>query len=142
MKKRCQRGPQKSCFGIQDGDMGLPGSTYPLIFDVLVRCQKIIIFGCLPDGPKNRAVERQIVKRSLRVFASAKFLGGRGPQNQLKVGPFDHWTSQKGSRHAVGPKARRIYMYICIYIYIYSCMYENSHAKVYKLLYIYIYIYV
>ena len=36
MKKRCQRGPQKSCFLIQNDDMGLPGSTYPLIFDVLV----------------------------------------------------------------------------------------------------------
>ena len=36
MKKRCQRGPQKSCFGVQNGDMGLPGSTNPLIFDVLV----------------------------------------------------------------------------------------------------------
>ena len=54
MKKRCQRGPQKSCFWIQNGDMGLPVSTYHLIFDVLVRCPKIIIFGRLPDGPKNR----------------------------------------------------------------------------------------
>ena len=51
MKKRYQRGPQKSCFGIQNGDMGLPVSTYLLIFDVLVRCQKIIIFGCPPEGP-------------------------------------------------------------------------------------------
>ena len=63
MKKRCQRGPQKSCFLVQNGDMGLPGSTYPLIFDVLVRCQKIIIFGCPPEGPtnlENRALERQL----------------------------------------------------------------------------------
>ena len=36
MKKRCQRGSQKSVFLIQNGDMGLPGLTYPLIFDVLV----------------------------------------------------------------------------------------------------------
>ena len=28
----------------QNGEMGLPGSTYPLFFDVLVRCQKIIVF--------------------------------------------------------------------------------------------------
>ena len=33
--------------------MGLPVSTYHLIFDVLVRCQKIIIFGRLPDGPQK-----------------------------------------------------------------------------------------
>ena len=41
--------------------MGVPSSTYRLIFNVLVRCQKIIIFGRLPDGPqnrKNRALER------------------------------------------------------------------------------------
>ena len=55
------KGTSKVMFWIQNGDMGLPGSTYPLIFDVLVRCQKIIIFGRLPDGPKNRALERQRV---------------------------------------------------------------------------------
>ena len=38
MKKLYQRGPQKLCFGVQNGDMGLPGSTYRLIFDVLRRC--------------------------------------------------------------------------------------------------------
>ena len=54
MKKLYQRGPQKSWFGIQNGDMGVPGSTYRLIFDVLLRCQKIIIFGRLPDGPRNQ----------------------------------------------------------------------------------------
>ena len=46
-----------------NGDlMGVPGSTYRLIFEVLLRCQKIIIFGRLPDGPlnrKNRTLERQ-----------------------------------------------------------------------------------
>ena len=34
-------------------------------------------------------------KKCLRVFNDAKFLGGRGPQDQLKVGPFDYWTIQK-----------------------------------------------
>ena len=60
-KKRYQRELHKSCFWIQNGDMGVPGSTYRLIFDVLLRCHKIIIFGRLPDGPKNRknrALER------------------------------------------------------------------------------------
>ena len=69
MKKRCQKGPQKSCFLIQNGDMGLPGSTYPPILDVFVRCQKIIILGRPPDGPTNRkngAVERQRVEKQNR----------------------------------------------------------------------------
>ena len=34
--------------------------TYRLIFDVLLRYQKIIIFGRLPDGPKNRALEANL----------------------------------------------------------------------------------
>ena len=62
VKKRYQRGSHKLCFLIQNDDMGLPGSTYLLILDVLVRYRKIIIFGRLPDGPKNRknrALERQ-----------------------------------------------------------------------------------
>ena len=50
-------------------------------------------------------------KKCHRLFDNAKFPGGRGPQDQLEVGPFDHLTVHKGSRHAVGPKARRI----CIY---------------------------
>ena len=75
MKKQCQRGPQKSCFGDQYCDIDLLGSTYPLILDVLMRCQKIIIFGHPPDESKNRAVERQRVEKVhpiIRVFGSAK----------------------------------------------------------------------
>ena len=52
---------------VQDGDLGLPRSTYVLIFDVLERCQQIMIFGRLPDGPTNRtkrAVERQRVEKA------------------------------------------------------------------------------
>ena len=52
-------------FLIRNGDLGLPGSTSPLIFDVLGRCPKNIIFGRLPDEPTNRtnrAVERQRVE--------------------------------------------------------------------------------
>ena len=40
---------------------GPQGSTYRLIFEVLLRCSKTIIFGLLPDGPKNRALERHRV---------------------------------------------------------------------------------
>ena len=50
----------------QNRDMGLPGSTYPLIFNFLVRCQKIIIFGCPPEGQKNlenRALQRLLASK-------------------------------------------------------------------------------
>ena len=56
MKKLYERRPQKSCFGIQNGDMGVPGSTYRQIFDVLLQCWKIIIFGRLPDGPNKSSL--------------------------------------------------------------------------------------
>ena len=81
MKKRCRRGPQKSCFGVQNCDMGFPVSTYHLIFDVLVRCPKIIIFGRLPDGPKNRknrALGRQGQKRHPGEFLDSITRPGRG----------------------------------------------------------------
>ena len=54
MKKLCYREPRNSCFGVQNGGMGLPGSTYPLIFDVLVWCQKRMILNRPPAGPKNQ----------------------------------------------------------------------------------------
>ena len=83
MKKRCQRGPQKSCFGVHNGDMGLPVSTYHLIFDVLLRFEKIIIFGRLPDGPTNRtnrALGRQGQKKCTTIaLRGGDFgIGGRG----------------------------------------------------------------
>ena len=66
--------------GIQNGDMGLPVSTYHLILDVLVRCQKIIILGRLPDGPKNRALVRQGQKSAPRLLTDVVTfgIGGRG----------------------------------------------------------------
>ena len=51
MEKRCQKGPQKSCFLEQNGDMDLPGSTYPPIIDVLVRCQKSTFLGSAKKRP-------------------------------------------------------------------------------------------
>ena len=61
---------------------------------------------------KNRALERQAVAKvtsSIRWRVdNVKFLGWRGLQDQLKIGPFGRKTIQKGSRHADGPKARRI----------------------------------
>jgi hypothetical protein len=56
--------------------------------------------------------------KRLRLFDCLKFLGWSGPLDQLKKGPFDRKTIQKGSRHGDGPKAWRIYIYIYIYIYI------------------------
>ena len=61
MKKRCQKGSYKSCFGVQTGDMGVPGSTYALIFDVLVRCQqKSWLFEVTPMGIKKAKKTIQI----------------------------------------------------------------------------------
>ena len=88
MKKRCQTGSQKSCFLVQIGDRGLPVSTYPQIFDVSVRCQKSIIFGSLPDGPKdrtNRALERQGPQKKARA-APRRWLWGSRVQGRLARG--------------------------------------------------------
>ena len=78
MKKRCQREPGKSCFLIQIRDMGLPGSSYPQIFDVLRRCQKMMIFGHPPDGPKNRDVERQGVAKATNAVSWRQVSGREG----------------------------------------------------------------
>ena len=61
-------------------DMGLPVSTYHLIFEVLVRCQTIIFLGRLPDGPTNRALGRQGQKSAPRLLSSVVTfgIGGRG----------------------------------------------------------------
>ena len=72
---------------------GLPKFVLSFDFGCFGAMLKIIIFGRLPDGPTNWKIEPWSAKGSKkchRVFDSAKFLGGRGPQEQLKVGPFDH----------------------------------------------------
>ena len=59
-------GGSGGCLLVQNGDMGLPVSNYHFIFDVLGRCQKIIVFGRLPDEPTNRTnrgVERPRVEK-------------------------------------------------------------------------------
>ena len=64
MKKRCQMGPPKSCFGFQNGAMGVPVSTYPLIFDVLARCQKTLFLDALPKVQTNRKIGSKIAERT------------------------------------------------------------------------------
>ena len=106
-KKRYQRGLRKSCFWVQNGDMGLPSSTYRLIFDVLLRCQKIIIFGRLPDGPKNRKIEPWSAKGSIlspRGFAKWCIFGQEGPRGRLARA--DWWRKkQQRSRRAAGARS-------------------------------------
>ena len=82
-EKTIPTGNSKIMFLVQNGDMGLPGSSDRLIFDVLVRCQKIIIFWRLPDGAKNRknrALGRQGPKKSARSGSEVVTfkIGGRG----------------------------------------------------------------
>ena len=63
---------------------------------------------------KNEPWSAKASPNGLMPFCDTKFLGGRGPQDQLKVGPFDHWTIQKmipTRRWAEGPAN----IYICIY---------------------------
>ena len=81
----------RDVFGVQNCDMGLPGSTYPLIFDF--GAMPIFFFvEAFPMGQQIQQIEpwsAQVSKKGLREFNSAKFLGGRGPLEQLKIGPFD-----------------------------------------------------
>ena len=86
------------CFRVQNGDIDLPGSTYPLILDVLGRCQKIMIFGILPDGPTNRtnrAVERQRVEKVTE--------GSPGTIENRTLRPLDHPRRIPTRRWAEGP---------------------------------------
>ena len=96
-------------FSNQNEDMGLPGSTYPPILDVLGRCQKIIIFGRPPDGPTNRknwAVERQRVEKvtsSIRRRQVSGREGSPGTTENRTLWSLDH-PQRIPTRHwAEGP---------------------------------------
>ena len=138
MKKRCQRGLQKSCFVIQNGDMGLPGLTYPVIFDVLVRCQKILIFGRPPDRLKNRknwAVERQRVGKGTSTIRRRQVSGREGSQGSIEsrtLWPLKHPEGIPIRRWAEGLPNIFIYVFICFL----TCWYIYIH------IYIYVYIYI
>ena len=75
------------------------------------RCKKRLESVCETCDPKFINIESWSGKGSpkwLRVFDDMKFLGWRGPQDQLKIGPFDRKNIHIGSRHAKGPNAQRI----------------------------------
>ena len=61
---------------------------------------------------KNRPLERQRVAKVTSIVERRQVSG----QDQLKVGPFDRNTLQGWSRHADGPKARRILQSISEFI--------------------------
>ena len=115
MKQGCQREPQKSCFGFK---METWGSQVRLILWLWIfwcDAKKSSFCDALPMDQQIKQIRPWGAKgspRGHRLFANAKFPGGMGPRDQLEVGPLDHWTIHKGSRHAVGPKDRRIYKYI------------------------------
>ena len=162
-ENRCPKWPQKSFFFLlQNGDMPPPRSTYPLILMFWCDAKKSAFLDALPMDQKiekNWALERQWSPKGLRLFSGCAVPWPCGPQDHLEERPFDHWTIQIGSRHAVGPKARRIYSevfinWLCILIlisfiyifisitdisiYIYIdicvCIYKNN-------IYMYMYIY-
>ena len=97
--------------------MGVPGSTYRLIFDVLLRCYKIIIFGRLPDGPKNRKNQPLEHQRAEKKCPGDRPVvhfwpgGSEGPPRarglvKKKRTGADEQLVQDLTRH--GPMARRI----------------------------------
>jgi hypothetical protein len=118
-KKHYQRGPRKSCFLVQNADMGVPGSTYRLIFDVLLRCQKIIIFGRLPDGPKNRrnrASEHQRVDFVAATDRQVVHFWPGGSQGPPRARGLVKKKTTRGAEEQLvrdltrpGPMARRIF---------------------------------
>ena len=119
-EKRCQRGPQKPWFWVENGDMGLPESTYPLIFDALLRCQTIFIFGRPADRPKNRAVERQRVEKVPQGFRRRQVSGRLGsPRTNWKYDPL---TIGPSRRDPDTPSGRRSgeFFYITIHVHMFQ----------------------
>ena len=95
--------------------MGVPVSIDHLIFDVLVRCQKIIIFGRLPDGPKNRALERHRVDFVAATDRQVVHFWPGGPQGPPRARGLVKNKNDRGAEEQLvrdltrhGPMARRI----------------------------------
>ena len=98
---------------IHNGDMGLPGSTYPLIFEVLVRCQKIMVFWSLPDrptNPKNLAMERPMVENVDSALQRGVRFGAKG--SLLMKRKIVYWRLNRLSHTPRGLKARRILLVV------------------------------
>jgi hypothetical protein len=90
MKKPYQRGPQKSYLGFQNGDMGFPGSTYRLIFDVLLRCQKSSFLDAFPMDQKIAKIEPWSAKgKKVRHESSRGDFWDRGPRGRLARALYD-----------------------------------------------------
>ena len=64
----------------------------------------------VPKSIKNRALERQRVAKVTSAIRWWEVSGAQGSLYSQKVRPLDSKTAtlDKGSRHALGPKARRI----------------------------------
>ena len=113
MKKR----GQQSLFLIQNGDMGLPGSTCPLI---LVRFQKTSFCWSaknLLKVCKNRSLEHPGLARGTSTHGfRGSGVSGRRPtikdidESMIKTTRCKIW-------HGVGPFARWIYLFIRLFIY-------------------------
>ena len=91
---------------------GPTGSTYPLTFDVWVRYPEHFVFYTRPMDQQIEPWSAKGRKNASGYLTTPSFQAGWGPLSRLKVRPLDRKTIQKGSRHAVGPKARRIVLTI------------------------------
>ena len=67
-------------------------------------------FGASKNRKKTIALERQRVAKVTSRILRREVSGLEGSLYSKKVRPIDSKTVHKGSRHAVGPKARRIYI--------------------------------
>ena len=120
IKKLCQRRPHKSCFWIQMATWASQVGLILWFWKLWCDAKESWFLDALPMYQKIEQIEPWSAKGSKkrhRVFDNATFRGGRGPQDELKVGPCDHW------RDPDTPLGRRSGEYIYIYIYIYKQIY-------------------
>ena len=77
-KNRCQKGPEKSCFLIQNRSLDAPGSIDSAIWVVFGRFEKTLVFGCRTRvSKKMRKINFECVLVPIAGFGSSR-CGGRG----------------------------------------------------------------
>ena len=111
LENRCRNGSQKALKIRENRSMGVPWFDFLSFLWILGDVEKSMFFNVVFRRQKSIKIEPWTAKGSpkwLRLFDGAKFPGQRGPYTVKKKHRFDSKTVQKGSRHAVGPKARRI----------------------------------
>ena len=86
-KMRKNEGISKIMFFDQHVDMGFPGSTYLLIFDVLVWCQKMMICGSHPDEQKNNNKKQSKTHQETLFLSTREYLCWPGSLGRPRAWP-------------------------------------------------------